>query len=250
MFENFPRQTVYAHRGSSAHAPETTLAAFELAGLHQADAIELDAELCADHHIVVIHDLTVDRTTNGTGKVSDLTLPALRELDAGSSFSPEFKGEKIPTLEEVFETVGKKLLINVELKNYSSIWDDLPVRCAELVKKCSLVDRVIFSSFNPVAIIKVKKALPAAPAGLLTLPGRSGAWGRSWLGRFIPCEALHPEASDVTEDLIRRVHTSRRRVNVWTVDEAETIRKLFSQGVDGVITNDPIIARQALNSLG
>ena len=250
MFEKFPRPTVYAHRGSSAHAPENTLAAFELAYAHQADAIELDVELCADQHLVVIHDSTVNRTTDGTGKVSDLTLSALRELDAGSSFSPAFRGEKIPILEEVFETMGKKLLVNVELKNYTHIWDDLPVRCAEMVKRFNLLDRVIFSSFNPVALFKVKRALPDVPAGLLTLPGRSGAWGRSWLGKLVPQDALHPEGGDTTPELIQRVHQNGKRVNVWTVDDPEAMVRFFSQGVDGLITNDPLLARQILNDQG
>ncbi len=223
------------------------MAAFELALSHQADAIELDAELCADGQIVVIHDLTVDRTTDGTGKVSELSFAALRGLDAGSFFSQSFRGEKIPTLEEVFENLGRQLLINVELKNYASIWDDLPDKCAALVKRFNLTDRVIFSSFNPVALIKAKRALPAAPVGFLTLPGRQGAWTRSWLRKLVPHEALHPEASDASLGLIRRAHQEKKRVNVWTVDDPDAMRNFFSGGVDGLITNDPKTARQVLD---
>jgi len=103
-----PNVTIFAHRGDSAHAPENTLAAFELAAERGADGIELDAKLTADGEIVVIHDPAVDRTTDGTGMVAEMSLAALRELDAGSWFGDTFKGEQIPTLAEVFEAVGKR----------------------------------------------------------------------------------------------------------------------------------------------
>src|SRR5690348_16428729 len=109
MLESLPHPIVFAHRGASAYAPENTLAAFELALEQGAAAIEFDVKLSADGHIVVIHDRTVERTSDGSGRVNRLPLAALQKLDAGSWFSAEFRGAKIPTLDEVFETVGKKL---------------------------------------------------------------------------------------------------------------------------------------------
>src|SRR3972149_8380299 len=106
MFERFPDPILFAHRGASAHAPENTLPAFELALDQGADGVELDAKLSADGQVVVIHDRTVDRTTDGHGRVSDLSLAVLRSLDAGGSYSDQYRGVKIPTLEEVFETIG------------------------------------------------------------------------------------------------------------------------------------------------
>ena len=119
MFESSPRPFIFAHRGASSHAPENTLAAFELAIQQNADGIELDVKLTADGHVVAIHDATVDRTTGARGRVKDLPLTDLRSLDAGSFFAPNFKAEKIPTLEDVFEAVGRRTLINVELTLYS-----------------------------------------------------------------------------------------------------------------------------------
>ena len=107
MYQLLPRPTIFAHRGASIYAPENTIAAFELAVEQQADGIELDAKLCADGQIVVFHDQTVDRTSDGSGKVLDLSLAALKELDAGSWFGENFAGQAIPTLEEVFEAVGR-----------------------------------------------------------------------------------------------------------------------------------------------
>ena len=140
---------VVAHRGASAFAPENTLAAFCLAVEQGADAIELDAKLSADQQIVVIHDKSVERTTDGKGEVRRLTLGQIKSLDAGSFFSSRFAGEPIPTLAEVFEEVGKRVLINVELTNYASPTDDLVDRTAALVKQFGLEERVLFSSFHP-----------------------------------------------------------------------------------------------------
>ena len=126
MLESLTKPTIFAHRGASAHAPENTLASFELAVTQGAEAIELDAKLTADGQIVVFHDQTVNRTTNGSGKVLELPLAALKELDAGHWFDTSFQGITIPTLEEVFEAVGRKIFINVELTNYASPGDQLP----------------------------------------------------------------------------------------------------------------------------
>src|SRR6266508_4216831 len=147
MLESLPRPVIFAHRGASAHAPENTLAAFELALAQQADGIELDVKLSSDGQVVVCHDSTVDRTTDGKGRIKDLPLAELKKLDAGSFFSEKFHGEKIPTLEEVFESVGKRTFINVELTNYNSPRDQLVETVCMLVKKCGLQQRVMFSSF-------------------------------------------------------------------------------------------------------
>src|SRR5512145_3180337 len=108
MLDSLPHPFIFAHRGASAHAPENTLAAFQLALAQHADGIELDVKLTADGHVVVIHDPTIERTTGAKGRVKDMSLADLRSLDAGSFFAQTFQREKIPTLEEVFETMGKR----------------------------------------------------------------------------------------------------------------------------------------------
>ncbi|MHB1482691.1 MAG: glycerophosphodiester phosphodiesterase, partial [Bellilinea sp.] len=138
------------------YAPENTLAAFILAKEQGADGIELDAKLSADGEVVVFHDRTVDRTTQGKGRVNQLTLEQLRQLDAGIWKSTIFKGEKIPTLAEVFEAVGGKMIINIELTNYFSISDGLPHRVVNLVRKHKLEDSVMFSSFLPMNLAEVR----------------------------------------------------------------------------------------------
>lgn len=245
MYQNLPQPSIIAHRGSSMHAPENTIAAFELAVAQNADGIELDVKLCADGQVVVIHDQTVDRTSNGVGHVSELPLAALKELEVGSWFSPEFSGESIPTLGEVFESIGKKTFINVELTNYESIRDNLPDKVVELIKKHSLAQRILFSSFNPLALRSAHRLLPAAPIGLLAQPGIKGAWARSFFGRWIvPYQALHPELGNTSSTLIHRHHKRGKRVYSYTVNEPDDLRSLYKMGIDGVFTDDPPLALQ------
>src|SRR5512139_19181 len=175
VLESLTQPVIFAHRGASAHAPENTIAAFELALAQQADAVELDVKLSADGQVVVIHDPTVDRTTNGKGRVRDLTLSQLKALDAGSSFSTQFAGEKIPTLEEVFETVGKRTFINVELTNYNTPRDHLVETVCMIIKKHQMQKHVILSSFLPSNLSKARSYLPDVPRGLLALHGLLGA---------------------------------------------------------------------------
>ena len=126
---------IVAHRGDSANAPENTLASFRLALANGADGIELDVMFSADQKLVVIHDDTLDRTTNGHGLVGATPSDAIRELDAGSRFGEKFKGEPVPLLDEVFAEFGGKFLINVELKNYKTPKDQLPDFVVALIKK-------------------------------------------------------------------------------------------------------------------
>ena len=176
MYRQLPTPAIFAHRGASAHAPENTLSAFKLAITQHANAIELDAKLCASGEVVVIHDQSVDRTTNGSGKLLELPLTVLNELDAGSWFGTDFQGERIPTLDEVFDVVGQKIFINVEITNYASPFDDLPNKVVDLVRRHGLQENVLFSSFNPMALRKANKLLPEVPIGLLALPGIKGVW--------------------------------------------------------------------------
>lgn len=243
-----PTPALFAHRGASAHAPENTLSAFELALQHGADGIELDTKLTADGVPVVIHDQTVDRTTGATGRVGQLTLKELRALDAGSFFDIAFRGEKIPTLEQVFEAVGQRTIINVELTNYASPKDDLPEKVAALVQKYHLEERILVSSFNPAALRRIHRILPTMLLGLLALPGLPGFFHRSMGSWLTPHGAIHPEKGDVTPGLVASAHRRGRRVHVWTVNDPGDMQRLCSLGVDGFFTDDPRLARKVLHA--
>ena len=214
MLFDLPRPVVFAHRGARAYAPENTLASFELAVSQGADAIELDARLTADGHIVVFHDRMLGRTTNGTGRVTQKTLAELRDLDAGSSFSEKFRGEKIPLLEEVV--------------------------------KCGMEGRILFSSFSASNLKRSRELLPGVPRGLLAYPHLAGVWARSFGFSFGDYAALHPSVGDVDAQAVQRVHRLRRRIHVWTVNQPADMRHLSSWGADGIITDDPALALQVL----
>lgn len=246
MFFDLPKPILFAHRGASAQAPENTLAAFELACSQGADAIELDAKLSADGEVVVIHDPTVERTTDGRGRVANMSLSDLHMRDAGSHFSEKFRGEKIPTLEQVFESVGRRLFINVELTNYTTWYDPLVERVCMLVKRHNLEKRVLFSSFLSFNLGKAAQWLPGVPRGLLARGGWRGAWARSFGFAFGDYAALHPNLMDVNPREVSRVHRLKRRIHVWPVTELKDILRLAEWGVDGIITSDPQMALRAL----
>jgi glycerophosphoryl diester phosphodiesterase len=243
--ESLSQPVIFAHRGASAYAPENTLAAFQRAVAQGADAIELDAKLSADGFAIAIHDETVDRTTDGMGRVKDLSLADLRSLDAGSSFSEKFHGERIPLLEEVFEAVGRQVFINVELANYDNKHDHLVETVCMLVKKFNLQTRVLFSSFHARNLEKARGLLPDVPRGLLAINDYRGVWQRSFLFAFGSFHALHPHVENTSAQQVRRVHRMKRRVHVWTVNAEEEMRRLFHWGVDGIFTDDPLLAIKA-----
>jgi glycerophosphoryl diester phosphodiesterase len=237
---------VIAHRGACRYAPENTLAAFRLAADQGAPAIELDAKLSADGAVVVIHDATVDRTTNGSGAVASLSLSRLKSLEAGAFFGPQFAGEPVPTLEEVFDALGARLLINVELTNYANPADRLVEKTVDLVRAFHLEERILFSSFHPVNLFTARRLLPEVPRAILALPGRKGWWARSFLLRGIAPQAVNPYFTDVAAPFVQRQHQAGRKVNVWTLNDPADLERLTLAGVDGLITDDPPAAFSAI----
>ena len=246
FLSDLPKPAIIAHRGASAYAPENTLAAFKLALQQGADAIELDAKLSADGQVVVIHDQTVDRTTPAIGRVRDHIMADLHKMDAGSHFDIAFKGEPIPSLEEVIKAVGQLTYINIELTNYASPFDDLPGKVAALVKQHRLTQRVLFSSFNIVSLMRIHRIMPEAPLGLLLAHGRWGFINRSVLGKLVNYQSLHPSLNDANPHLVRAAHDKGRKVLVYTVNKEYEIQRLFQDGVDGIFTDDPLLAREVL----
>jgi len=250
MIENFPRPIIFAHRGDLTHAPENTLPSFQQALQKGADGVELDAKLTLDGHVIVIHDTSVDRTTDGKGRVASFTLEAIRKLDAGKWFNEKFAGTKVPLLEEVFETVGRDKMINIELTNYSSPRDGLVLKVCELIKRHNNQSQILFSSFFPSNLKIAANTLPEVPRGLLAMPGLVGLWARSFGFMFGEYQALHPHISNASREQVQRVHRIKRRVHVWTANTPEEFNRLKEWGVDGIFTDDPQAAVHALGRFG
>lgn len=240
FFPERPRPLVIAHRGDSAHAPENTLAAFRLAMQNGADGVELDVSLSADGELIVCHDSTVDRTTNGKGKIADLNLAQLKALDAGVWFDEAFKGERLPTLAEVFAALPEGL-IDVELKP-GALNSPLPERVAALIKQYGYESRVLITSFQPLYL----KRLPHLSTGLLELPGGLGKASHVLFTAFLHPRFIVPYYKSVTGDFVAAQRKSGRGVIPWTVNDPQAIRAMRALGVEAVITDDPLAARQAL----
>jgi len=238
---------IIAHRGASEYAPENTLAAFQLAAEQDADAIELDVDLTRDGQVVVMHDATIDRTTDGYGRVNDLTLAEIRRVDAGAWKSAEFKGEHVPLLEEVFEAVGQRMLINVEIKGMSLRGTGVEAKVAALIEKHGLLDRVLLSSFNPFALRRVKQVNARLACGLLSQPNSPIFLRKAWLAPLIPnLNARHPHYSQVNRAVVDEFHALGLGVNVWTVNQAGVARAMAQAGVDGLLGDDPVLIRETL----
>lgn len=251
MWPDVGRPLNIAHRGASRVAPENTLAAFHTALALGADGVELDVRLSVDGVPVVIHDATVDATTDGTGRVDALTLAQLKQLDAGSSFRPTFAGERIPTLAETLEALGDSLLFNIELKGGDPFDHGLEQRVVDLIEGSSAEGQVLLSSFSPFALRRIQQRNPHIPTGLLYTCSRWRLVVRLAHAVMLrPAAALHPCHAIVNPDLIAWARARSMRVHVWTTDDVADLRRLISWGVDGIITNAPDRLRELLETNG
>lgn len=235
---------VIGHRGASAYAPMNTLPAFELAANQGADGIELDVHLSKDGALIVLHDFTVDHTTNGVGLAREMTLAELKNLDAGAKFKTSFVGTRIPTLDEVFEHVGGRFtVINVEIKSETEQTDGVEQVTADCIRRHNMGNRVIVSSFNPLALRRFRQIAPEVPIGYLYAPDYTFL---PEIMDALPHEARHPHYSQITAEYMATARASGWRVNTWTVNDPLRARQMKTLGVDAVITDKPDLMIEAL----
>jgi glycerophosphoryl diester phosphodiesterase len=236
---------IIAHRGASAYAPENTLSSFKKAVQMGADGIELDVQLSKDGNVVVIHDRSVNRTSNGNGRVEDLTLDQLKNLDFGSWFSSEFKNERIVTLEEVFSYLKDwNGLINVEIKREWLQFTAIEKKVAELIAKFDRQDNTIVSSFSALSLIKVKWFNSHIQTGILYHTSDKMPILRA---KLLNVDAIHPWYQNVTKEVRKSASKNNIKINTYTVDNPAEIKKLANIGVDGIITNVPDVALKAIS---
>jgi len=239
-----------AHRGGAAYAPENTMAAFMNAFLLKADYFELDVAMTKDGVLVVIHDDTVDRTTDGTGKVAELTYDYIRTLDAGSWFSPEFVGEHVPTLGEVLNTFRGKIGILIEIKD-PKIYPGIEQKVADELIKRNMDKpengKIIVQSFDWDSVQTFHDILPEVPVGVLTFyaidvtPARlaEAATYADYVNPYLGNPQYPPYVVRVTPDVIDLIHDYGMGIMVWTVDTPADITWLVKAHVDGIITDNP-----------
>ena len=224
---------VIAHRGASSYAPENTFAAFDLAIEMGARHIELDVHATADHQVVVIHDDTVDRTTNGTGPVTAHTLAELTALDAGAWFDARFSGERIPRLSAVFQRYRGRVHVHVEIKGRS---DDLAERTADLVRQHGMTTSVTITSFQHARLDETRAYAPELPTGWLVPEVDDAVIARA---RAMRVTQICPKATGVTPALVERLHAEGFVVRAWGVATEALMRQVVEAGADGMTVNFP-----------
>ncbi len=239
------RMLVFGHRGARAYAPMNTLPSFELALEQGADGVELDVRLTRDGEMIIMHDDRVDATTDGEGRVSDFTLAEIQSLDAGSWFGEAFKGARVPTLDEVFEAIGARTRINVEIKpEFGRSSGEVEHKVAEAIRRHGLARRVIVSSFNPVTLRRFRRAMPEVPIGYLY--SRDVPFFVPQLMIGLPHEARHPHFDMIDAKYMAWAKRQGYRVNTWTVNDPAKAVELRDLGVDCVITDAPDVILAAL----
>lgn len=241
---------VIAHRGASAHAPENTISAFKKAFELGVDILEIDVHQTNDRELVVLHDGTVNRTTNGKGKVKNISFEELRKLDAGSWFSKDFIGEKIPSLREVFEITPDSIILLIEIKKGSETYPGVENRVVQLIKEYKFEKRVILKSFDDKTLQELKNIAPEIPR-LKVFVGQI-----SFLkividytinfGNVLDDDVQYIQAHwfGVTKCFIAKAQKKGYKVYVWDVNNEKRMKELILMGVDGIETDYPDILKK------
>lgn len=235
---------LFAHRGAHKDLPENTMAAFERALDQEADGIELDVQATSDGRLVVCHDETVDRVSDGTGLVVDHSLAELRKLNFAAG-NESWAPASIPLLDEVLDLLAPtEVSLNIELKNSVIRYQNLEEKAAEAVRAHKMADQVVFSSFNHRSLVRLAEVAPTIRRGVLYADDLVDPWDYA-VG--IGVQAVHPGGWLLRgRDDVPRFHAAGLGVRVWTIDEPDQIREAAALGVDAIITNDPAGARAAL----
>jgi glycerophosphoryl diester phosphodiesterase len=230
------------HRGAAGYCPENTFASFKKAIDLGVDYLEIDVQMTKDSELVVIHDSTVNRTTNGKGKVKDFTLKEIQNLDAGSWFHRKFAGEQIPSLAEFFDEFAGKTGILLELKKPSLYPLIVEKTAEELIKrKLTTGDKqIIIQSFDRDSLKRFHELLPSIPIGiLLKNSGVSMISNKDLRSITSYVTYVNPKVTMVNKRLIKRIHRHGLKTIIWTVNKKNEVNRLKNLQVEGIITDFP-----------
>lgn len=245
---------IIAHRGASGAAPENTLAAIRAAVEQRANAIEVDLHQTRDGRIVLIHDATVNRTTDGKGRVRDYTLAELKRLDAGGWFAPEFADERIPTLEEALPAIPHETVLILEVKDGSDVYPGIERNIAEILAQRSHPDKVILKSFATEVLQAFGQVAPDYPRlyvfnahiPALSLIADDGL--RIGDAFDQDTEWVQKHSTFITRRFVERAHEKGVKVVAWNVHDENKMRDMIALGVDGIETNHPAVLKELLEA--
>jgi len=228
---------IYAHRGCSGTFPENTIAAFNAAARLPIHGVEFDVHMTKDGELVVIHDESINRTSNGSGFIKDMTLKELKNYDFGTWFSNNFKGEKVPTLREVLYVFkDTHHHINIELKSDVFPYEGMEQKVLEMLKQYRLEDRVVISSFNHEMIQNVKKLAPHIETAILFMEVMVAPHEYA---QKVGADALHAFFPTALRKMGKEVIASGKQLRVFTVNEEIYADILHAAGVHAIFTDYP-----------
>lgn len=246
--EEIMKSKVFGHRGFSGRYPENTMLSFERAITEaHVDGIELDVHLTKDNQLVIIHDETLNRATDGLGLVKDYSLLELEKLNASGSFYSRYGVTRIPTFEEYCSFIQKyPLITNVEIKSNLIWYQDIEEKTYAMLSNYGLLDRVIISSFNHSSIMLMKDIDPSLPCGLLV--DNRGLGNVASFAHKLHVEYYHPDIISLKKETVDECTSHGVWVNAWTVNDMASLSNCVDWHVDGIITNYPDIAKVYVDS--
>jgi glycerophosphoryl diester phosphodiesterase len=225
-----------AHRGASGNYPENTLLAFQKALEIGVDEIELDLYLTKDGHLIIMHDSTVDRTTDGTGAISDLTLAEIKALDAGGVFGEQFRGERVPTWEEALDLVQGKVELNVHLKEGGQPGGHYERKVAKVLSDFKMIEDSILTCSD--ASVGTFAEIDSRIECRIFRANRTP---EEYIRKSVEMglRTMQPGRDITTPDFVQKAHAAGRIVHVFYADTPEDMRAYIEIGVDGILTNYP-----------
>lgn len=242
------------HRGAGGLAPENTLPSLDSAFVYDVDRVEVDVFQSKDNKIIVCHDAKIDRTTDGKGFIKDYNLEDLKKFDAGSWFSDDFKGTKLPTLDEAFATVDAKANFIIELKDGSPEYPDIEKNTLDLIHKYNATEWTLIHSFDDEILkklLELKVDVPIHKLYTIKTAILPIMWDKKWhfgtIGNYKYCDEISAYYKFVTPWVINKVHKMGKPINVWTVDDPKIVKRLLNMGVDGIITNRPDLMKPIID---
>lgn len=238
---------VISHRGANRYAPQNTMPAFKKSIELGVDGFETDVHLTKDGELVICHNYTIDETSDGNGKISDMTLSQLEKFDFGSYFSPRYKGEKMPTVDEflAFIKTTDISVLNIEIKSPEDAETAIVSETIRLAKEHGVFDRLLISSFDPKLLVEAKAIDSNCKTGFLYSVNRKITYQNKLLSNYVDfaksigADALHPQYLFVDEKYVEAAHAAGIMVNPWTVNSLRAIEKMIKCDVDGIITDLP-----------